>query len=182
MESHESRYKEFMNYLRPFGDERLQFLLYGMREKSAGPFRVPDLSGWPHGTELKSFAFTDEHWPVVIELFEFWSSGFPEHCEQLLLASLSALTGQGAILSWYMFEGTFNDIAHVFTPWTIERTYGVARPGQAPRLAITKAARRQKSWRALAEQVADALYHAYPELQTVSSNGNAPNSLDEACT
>ncbi len=76
MEFHESCYKEFMNYLRPFGDERLQFLLYGMREKSAGPFRVPDLSGWPHGTELKSFAFTDEHWPVVIELFEFWSSGF----------------------------------------------------------------------------------------------------------
>ena len=30
--------QELMNYLRPFGDERLQFLLYGMRKKAQGRF------------------------------------------------------------------------------------------------------------------------------------------------
>ena len=160
-----SCYKEFINYLRPFGDARVQFLLYGMREKSARPFRAPNISLWPHGTELKSFALTDEHWPVVVELFEFWSYSCPEYYEQVLLASLSDLTAQGALLSWYMFEGTFNDIAHVFTPWAIERTYGVALPGQAPLLAITKVARQQQSWITLLEKVSNYIYHKYPEMR-----------------
>lgn len=172
MQHTESGHEEFIGYISPFGDGKLQFLLYGMREKHARPLRAPDLSGWPYGTTRTSFVLTDEHWPVVVELFEFWSATFPQHCEQLLIASLSEFTTQGALLSWYMFEGTFNDIAHVFTPWAIERTYGVALSGQAPRLALTRAARQQQSWRALLENMADALYQKYPELHTVVGDGH----------
>jgi hypothetical protein len=95
------------------------------------------------------------------------ATGLPHNLEALLSAAMWDVMRQGAILSWYMFDGVFNDVTQLFTPWQIERTYGICIQGETPQLALSRDKRSTSAWTMLLETAADRLYSTYPMLKTL---------------
>jgi hypothetical protein len=153
-------------------DETDEFLLYAARPRTSPPFQSPSINEWPIGTKIGNFWLEDDPWPIVIELFSIRTFDLPHNLSELLSATMLDVMKQGAILSWYMFDGVFNDVAQLFIPWQIERTYGICFPGETPQLALTKDARSVLAWRVLLEAAADYLYSRYPMLKTLYDGEN----------
>jgi hypothetical protein len=151
----------------PSWDESDEFLLYAARSRTSQPFRSPDLAEWPSGTSIHNFWLEDEPWPIIIELFGIRSPIVPLDLGMLLSAALWDVTSQDATLSWCMFDGVFNDVAQLFTPWQIERTYGICLPGEIPQVALSYQARTAPSWSRLLQRAADHLYSRYPKLKNL---------------
>jgi hypothetical protein len=146
------------------GQPGIEVLLYGLRPPEVGPLRPPDLAGWPTGTGVERFTLEDDPWPVSIDLFEIHAPSLPEERERALFDTLLNLTHQGATLGWYMFEGAFDGIAPLFTPWQIEQTYGICIPWRALALALTPAQRQSTLWANLATEAREFVLNRFPEV------------------
>lgn len=104
---------------------------------------------------------------MVVDLFEIRAPGLPNDLESALA---NALAEQGAMLSWFMFEGAFGDIGELFaTRWDAEQTYGIALETTEPEVRLCEADRTDPDWLRSIQCAAAKLYSAWPELRSSRS-------------
>jgi hypothetical protein len=164
MNEDRGNFVENINWL---GEDRLQFLLYAMRARNVPELEMPDLSTWPLGARSKRFLLNDEPWPIMIDLFERETPALPKNFPAILGEELTMLVEQGAVISWFMFEGAFGDIRRLFLPEQSETIYGIAWPGQPAMLAITQEARQHARWHDLLTVAAKYLEARYPNIRNI---------------
>jgi hypothetical protein len=146
-----------------------EFLLYAIRAKTEPAFHLPNITQWPQPAVALPFSMTDEDWPIIVESYNIRSASLPDKLEVRLIDALNEMLKQGAVSSWFMFEGTFNDVARLFTEWDIERTYGIALPGKSATLALTVDERRTPKWRNLVAATHRYINEKFPTLRETGS-------------
>lgn len=168
---------EFLESVTPLGETSQEFLLYALRARKAAPVHVPNLSAWPKGTDAAVYLLANDPWPVVVELFEIRSPAPPDDIERALFSALLDLMYQGATLGWYMFDAAFGGIRPLFTPWTIEQTYGVCIPWRVIGLALTRAQRQSPSWADLLAEATEHVNRTHAQIEHLPPVENTEQGL-----
>ncbi len=105
------------------------FMLYGVRDVAAPPLAPTEMSLWGPGHQSRYYCIYDDIWPIRVDLYEIYCPRLPKDVAHVLGAMMCGLLAQGALLSFFMFDGTFMDITELLeSEWYFHGTYGIALP------------------------------------------------------
>ncbi len=144
------------------------FMLYGVRDVAAPPLAPTEMSLWGPGHQSRYYCIYDDIWPIRVDLYEIYCPRLPKDVAHVLGAMMCGLLAQGALLSFFMFDGTFMDITELLeSEWYFHGTYGIALPGGEPAVALSDGERHEATWKEAMLAAARHLYTAYPGLRTL---------------
>jgi hypothetical protein len=142
---------EFVKDLRWLNPENPSpaIILYGMRKKSV-PAPVLNKSSYINTvTRMYYTQLFDEEddWGGYIDVFDINLNKHLQNLqfyEEILSYFLTTLITQGAVLSWFMFDGGFMNIRRPFLEAYF--TYAFYIPGQEPVICLKREDRSDKIW------------------------------------
>lgn len=162
-----NRFSKFKHYVTPMGKDYLEFLLYGLRSEERDRVESIKLTSWPDPTTLSYYELGGEDWPALVDLITIHVPLSSIVTLDALTSAMESMVSEGAIVSWYMFDGAFGDISDIFNSWEVVNTYGIYLPEQGAFLALTEEERTKKEWQLLLSDARRIVYQRFPTLKAL---------------